>query len=81
MKAKRVKEIGAAQFKAKCLGLIAEIEDGSRKECIITKRGKPVAKLVPIKREPFLYGCMKGLGEIRGDIMEPLFAEWEGTNR
>src|SRR5271170_4403667 len=55
-------EIGAAEFKAKCLELINDIHARKRNFVIITKRGKPYAKLVPVdsKDEP-LYGCMKGL--------------------
>ena len=50
----------------------------SGEELIITKRGKPVAKLVPLKeRRPSLAGFMKGTFEIKGDIIEPIDAGWE----
>ena len=46
--AKKAKsEFGAAEFKAKCLALIDEVSTTGR-EFIVTKRGKPVARLVPI---------------------------------
>jgi antitoxin (DNA-binding transcriptional repressor) of toxin-antitoxin stability system len=41
------------------------------KEIVITKFGKPVAKLVPFeepKKKP-IFGCMKGTLKIHGDIM------------
>lgn len=42
------KKIAAGQFKAKCLSLLDEVaEKGS--EYIVTKRGKPMARLVPVK--------------------------------
>jgi prevent-host-death family protein len=76
--AKPLPEIGAAEFKAKCLELIDDVHNRKRNCVIITKRGKPYAKLVPIesKDEPF-YGCMKGLATIHGDLTEPVDVEWE----
>jgi prevent-host-death family protein len=71
-------EIGATEFKAKCLELITEVHGRKREYVVITKRGKPFAKLVRIDESsaPF-YGCMKGLAEVRGDITEPTGAAWE----
>jgi prevent-host-death family protein len=71
-------EIGAAEFKAKCLELIDDIHARKRSSVIITKRGKPYAKLVPVdsKEEP-LYGCMKGLATIHGDITKPVEVDWK----
>jgi prevent-host-death family protein len=60
--------IAAGQFKAKCLALLDEVEQ-TRKEYVITKRGKPVARLVPTesKRQEF-FGRLKGTVKIHGDI-------------
>lgn len=75
-------EIGAAEFKAKCLQLLDEISERKREAIIITKRGKPVARLAPIdKGGGPIYGAMKGLAKIRGDLTEPLDAEWEALRR
>lgn len=46
MKSKRQRTIGAGEFKAKCLQLMDEVNRQGI-ELIITKRGQPVAKLVP----------------------------------
>jgi len=75
---KHIPAIGAAEFKAKCLELIDDIHDRKRKCVIITKRGKPYAKLVPAdsKDEPF-YGSMKGLAAIHGDLTKPVDVEWD----
>jgi antitoxin (DNA-binding transcriptional repressor) of toxin-antitoxin stability system len=48
---------------------------------LITKRGKPVAKLVPVEQESKnddLFGFMKGQGRIVGDIVSPALTreEW-----
>jgi prevent-host-death family protein len=71
-------QIGAAEFKAKCLELIDDIHARKRNFVIITKRGKPYAKLVPVDSndEPF-YGCMQGLAKIHGDVTKPVDVEWK----
>ena len=69
--------INAAQFKAKCLKLIDEVA-ATRKSLVITKRGKPLAKLVPIQDEKpaSLFGYMKGTGQILGDIVNVPHDAW-----
>jgi antitoxin (DNA-binding transcriptional repressor) of toxin-antitoxin stability system len=51
-----------------------------RRPIIITKRGKPVAKLVPIEEEAIdLFGRMAGSIKICGDIISPIDEEeWTG---
>ena len=70
--------IKASEFKAKCLALLDEVER-TRQAVVITKRGKPVAELVPHNRaeaqRPF--GILKGRLEIVGDIISPIDVEWE----
>ena len=73
----KTREIAAGEFKAKCLKLMDEVA-ASGEELVITKRGKPVARLVPAREErPSLVGCMKGSIKILGDIVEPTDAGWE----
>jgi len=70
-------QIAAGMFKAKCLSLLDEVQQ-KRKEIIITKRGKPVARLVPVEtKPPEVFGRMKGTIEILGDIVGPLDVKWE----
>ncbi len=72
-----IQEIAAGEFKAKCLRLIDEVSQ-HREEIIITKRGVPLAKLVPTDNEtPSLFGCMKLTGHIRGDIVAPIDVNWD----
>jgi prevent-host-death family protein len=62
------RKIAADVFKAQCLGLIDEVQQ-QRKELVITKRGRPVARLIPVDDErPLIFGRMKGTGHILGDI-------------
>lgn len=61
-----MRRIGAALFKARCLALL---DDLTPEGLIITKHGKPVARLVPVGREgEDLIGSLKGKIEVQGDI-------------
>lgn len=70
-------EIPATEFKAKCLKLMDRVAK-THESIVITKRGKPVAKLTPVEEEPQqpLFGCMAGTITITGDIMAPVEQEW-----
>jgi prevent-host-death family protein len=75
-------EIGAAEFKAKCLQLLDEISERKGDAIIITKRGKPVARLAPVAEAGGpIYGALKGLAHIKGDLTEPLDVAWEASRR
>jgi len=76
-----MKTISASRFKSHCLAIINEVQAKGR-AVVITKRGKPVAKLVPVEKEEKdeIFGFMKGKGktEIKGDIVSPIITpeEW-----
>jgi prevent-host-death family protein len=74
-------QIAAADFKANCLRLMDEVAK-ERREIVITKRGKPIAKLVPVEEEPTdLFGYMAGTARICGDIVSPIEdAGWTGDD-
>ena len=62
-----MKTMGAAKFKEQCLALLDRL-DGEG--LVITKHGKPVARVVPYEREfADIIGSLRGRIEIRGDIM------------
>jgi prevent-host-death family protein len=74
-------EINAVQFRANCFKILDEVRQ-SHKEVIITKRGKPIAKLVHINLDDAkhpLLGAMEGIGRTVDDLTEPVLAhtEWE----
>ena len=75
------KHVAAADFKANCLRLMDEVAH-ERRPIIITKRGKPIAKLVPVEEEPIdLFGYMVGTAKICGDIISPIEdAGWTGDD-
>jgi prevent-host-death family protein len=66
-----MKTIAAAEFKARCLALMEDVQS-TRQPLLITKRGKPVAKLVPADngKDDFI-GSLKGVFRIVGDIESP----------
>ena len=75
------KTMSAAEFKAKCLDVLDQVA-ARHETVVVTKRGKPVAQVVPIvKRPKQLWGAMKGEIEIRGDIVTPLDVPWEALKR
>jgi prevent-host-death family protein len=67
-----MKKIAAGAFKARCLALMEEVRS-TREPLVITKRGKPVAKLVPADNtsREFL-GRLKGVIRIVGDVESPV---------
>ena len=67
-------EIAISEFKAKCLRLLEEVRK-TKRPIRITRRGKPVAEIVPPSPEPVpetRLGSMVGRGEIFGDIVSPV---------
>ena len=47
---RKQREIPAGEFKAKCLALLDEVRD-KNEEIIVTKRGKAVARVVPMEKK------------------------------
>lgn len=73
-------KIAAAKFKSQCLALMDEVAR-KRKEIVITKHGRPVAKLVPVESEPNeLFGGMRGTIRITGDIVNPTGERWNAEH-
>lgn len=69
--------IAAAQFKEKCLAILDQVDaDG----VVITKHGRPVAKLIPVARtSEHLIGSLKGRIRVNGDIMST-GVEWDAES-
>ena len=70
------REIPASEFKTKCLQLLDEVLQ-TRQESVITKRGRPVARLAPMEEMPEIFGRMKGTVRIVGDIIAPIDEKWD----
>ena len=76
--------IPATEFKAKCLELMDRVAE-RRETYVITKRGRPVAKLVPADpaKKGGIFGCMADQTAFVGKIDKPLWTEeqWKGFER
>jgi prevent-host-death family protein len=67
--------ISATEFKAKCLALLDEV-GRTGEPLVITKRGRPLARLVPAGEEkPWL--ALRGTGAFVGDPFAPVIKESE----
>ena len=74
-----MKTISAAKFKAQCLALMDDVK-ATGEPIVITKRGEPVAKLVPMERkQDDIFGFLKGKLKVVGDIVSPVIPaeEWD----
>jgi prevent-host-death family protein len=75
-----MRTIAAGKFKANCLAIMDEVQK-KREPVLITKRGKPVAKVIPAKddaKDEF-FDSMKDQLVFLGDVISPAFDldEWE----
>ena len=74
-----MKEMPAGEFKTHCLAVMNQVQQ-SGEPVLITKHGKPVAKLVPALSAPEdIFGYMTGKVKIVGDIVGPVtpLEDWE----
>ena len=76
------KRITTDNFKLHCLAILDKVQ-AKRQEVVITKGGKPIAKLVPVEQDvkatnDDIFGFFKGKVEIKGDIVSPALTpeEW-----
>ncbi len=74
-------EIAISEFKAHCLEIVSSIEV-SKKTIVITRRNKPVAKLIPFKKptKKTLFGSMRHRASIKSDLLKPLDVKWDAEN-
>jgi prevent-host-death family protein len=73
-----MKKMAAGAFKVHCLAVMDEVQS-KREAVLITKRGKPVAKLVPVDNaKDDIFGFLKGKVTILGDVVTPALTpeEW-----
>ena len=69
--------VSASEFKTHCLRLMDQVQR-ERREIIITKHGRPVARLLPFDASvPDILGCMRGAVSHYGDLTSPIEEKWE----
>jgi prevent-host-death family protein len=67
-----MKQMPASAFKARCLSVMDDVQ-ATGEPVIVTKRGKPVVKVVPMKQEKDdIFGFMADKFDIVGDIESPV---------
>lgn len=75
-----VESLPISRFKATCLAAIERVRKTGR-PLLITKRGVPIAQVVPApaqSQEGNAFGSLSGTAEELGDIVEPLLeSDWE----
>jgi antitoxin (DNA-binding transcriptional repressor) of toxin-antitoxin stability system len=71
-----MKTMAAGSFKVHCLAVMDEVQ-ARRQTVVITKRGRPVAKLVPADRDSGdIYHFLRGKGSVVGDVISPALEDW-----
>ncbi len=74
-----MRTMAASEFKARCLRVMEEVRT-RRESVLITKKGRPVARIVPAEKpREDIFGCLKGIVQITGDIEAPVVpaSDWE----
>jgi prevent-host-death family protein len=72
-----MKKMAAGSFKIHCLAVMDEVQ-AKRETVVITKRGKPVAKLIPTDNDADdIYNFLAGKGAITGDLVSPVLGNQE----
>ncbi|MGH8569058.1 MAG: type II toxin-antitoxin system Phd/YefM family antitoxin [Gammaproteobacteria bacterium] len=70
-------KIPAAEFKAKCLKLMDEVQE-TGEEIVITKRGRPIARLVAYRdADRPVHGYLAGTVHFQGDVIAPIGEAWD----
>lgn len=72
--------MSTSQLKARCSELVEQV--ASRRDVlVITRRGRPVAKLVPVEtgNRQSLFGFARGAITVSGDLIEPVGVVWEAA--
>jgi prevent-host-death family protein len=72
--------VSASELKARCSEVIERVSTELR-SITITKRGRPVARIVPIETHEAksLVGYARGRLRVTGDLLEPIDVDWEAA--
>ncbi len=69
------RHISVSRFKAECLGLLEDISQ-TGEELVVTKRGRPLARVAPIGAVPSLEGSVEYLVPDE-ELIEPVGSAWD----
>lgn len=76
-----MEKIAISKFKATCLAILDRVRK-TGESYVITKRGVPIARVVPLRpstpHNKSAFGCMAKMGQELGNMVEPITdVEWE----
>lgn len=82
-----MRTMAVGEFKAKCLAVMAEV-NSTGEPLLVTKRGKPLARVVPFQEQvskeapESIFGCLRGFLSSpagTGDLAEPIvpLEDWD----
>jgi prevent-host-death family protein len=71
------RHVSASRFKAECLGLLDDVAT-TGKPLVVTKRGKPVARVVPVDEAPTLRGSVT-YEVTEEELIAPLDERWDAV--
>jgi prevent-host-death family protein len=75
-----MKRMAAGAFKANCLAVMDDVQ-AKHETIVITKHGKPVAKLVPVEPQgDDIFGFLRGKVTITGNVVSPTLSRREWGN-
>lgn len=71
------RQLPAGEFKAKCLAVLDDVQRTGR-SVVVTKRGRPVAQVVPLASSPSrsLHGSLL----YESDLLSPIDVEWDARS-
>jgi prevent-host-death family protein len=72
------KILAASRFKAQCLGLLDEVA-ATGESLVITKRGRPVARIAPIEAPASLRGSVT-FKVSEENLIAPLPEQWDADS-
>ena len=74
---RRPARVGSAEFKARCLELVDHVRE-ARAEYVVTRHGRPVARLVPVPRDAAssIFGCLDGSVLDYDRPFDPVPGQW-----
>ncbi len=72
-----IMEISASQFKARCLALLDQVAE-SGGELVVTKRGRPVARVIAVEEGASLEGSVT-YNVSDDDLVAPIDVDWEAA--
>ena len=70
-----MRTIPAGKFKAECLALLDEVAE-TGETIVVTKRGKPVARVLPLEAPRSLKGTVTYLVSAE-ELIAPLWDDWD----